>query len=182
MFFARMITKALRRQLGKRIMIAVTIALGAALTTSMMAVMLDIGDKVTQELSSYGANIEVTPKGASVVSETYGTTDAPSGALLESELPRLKSIFWAYNIEDFAPYLSVPVTPRRGGPRRADPGRHLVRPHHGPRRRRARPDRPEAAADLVGRRRRVGVRRRPASRRWPGRPWPPRTAGPSATP
>lgn len=116
MFFARMITRALRRQLGKRVMIAITIALGAALTTSMMAVMLDIGDKVKQELSSYGANIQVTPKGASVVSETYGTDDAPSGALLESELPRLKSIFWAYNIEDFAPYLSVPVTPAGADP------------------------------------------------------------------
>ena len=116
MFFARMIAKALRRQLGKRIMIAVTIALGAALTTSMMAVMLDIGDKVKQELSSYGANIQVTPKGASVVSETYGTDEAPTGALLESELPRLKSIFWAYNIEDFAPYLSVPVRPAGADP------------------------------------------------------------------
>lgn len=111
MFFFRMIAKALRRQLGKRVMIAVTIALGAALTTSMMAVLLDIGDKVKQELSSYGANIEVTPKGASVVSETYGTQGPPSGALQEAELPRLKSIFWAYNIEDFAPYLGTEANP-----------------------------------------------------------------------
>ncbi|MFT3889335.1 MAG: ABC transporter permease [Arachnia sp.] len=109
MFFFRMISRALRRQLGKRVMIAVTICLGAALTTSMMAVMLDIGDKVKQELSSYGANIEVTPKGASVVSEVYGTDDQPSGALKEDELPRLKSIFWAYNLEDFAPYLTATV-------------------------------------------------------------------------
>lgn len=111
MFFFRMIAKALRRQLGKRVMIAVTIALGAALTTSMMAVLLDIGDKVKQELSSYGANIEVTPKGASVVSEIYGTQGSPSGALQEAELPRLKSIFWAYNIEDFAPYLGTEANP-----------------------------------------------------------------------
>lgn len=109
MFFFRMISRALRRQLGKRVMIAVTICLGAALTTSMLAVMLDIGDKVTQELSSYGANIEVTPKGASVVSELYGTDDEPAGALKEEELPRLKSIFWAYNLEDFAPYLKTAV-------------------------------------------------------------------------
>ena len=109
MFFFRMISRALRRQLGKRVMIAVTICLGAALTTSMLAVMLDIGDKVKQELSSYGANIEVTPKGASVVSEMYGTDDEPTGALKEEELPRLKSIFWAYNLEDFAPYLKTAV-------------------------------------------------------------------------
>ena len=109
MFFFRMISRALRQQLGKRVLIAITICLGAALTTSMMAVMLDIGDKVKAELSSYGANIEVTPKGASVVSELYGTDDEPSGALREDELPRLKSIFWAYNLEEFAPYLKASV-------------------------------------------------------------------------
>lgn len=108
MFFL-MIFRALRRQLGKRVMIAVTICLGAALTTSMMAVMLDIGDKVKQELRSYGANIEVTPKGASVVSNVYSTDGETTGALSEKELPRLKSIFWANNLEDFAPYLTVAV-------------------------------------------------------------------------
>ncbi|WP_028708894.1 ABC transporter permease [Propionicicella superfundia] len=108
MFFL-MIFRALRRQLGKRVMIAVTICLGAALTTSMMAVMLDIGDKVKQELASYGANIEVTPKGASVVSDVYSTDDETTGALKEDELPRLKTIFWANNLEDFAPYLTITV-------------------------------------------------------------------------
>lgn len=106
-----MILKALRRQLGKKVLIAVTICLGAALTTSMLAVMLDIGDKVKQELASYGANIEVTPKGASVVSELYDTDGATTGALQEAELPLLKSIFWANNLEDFAPYLTVDAVP-----------------------------------------------------------------------
>lgn len=109
MFF-RMIFKALRRQLGKRVMIAVTIALGAALTTSMLAVMLDIGDKVKQELRSYGANIEVLPKGASAISDVYATDGTSKAALKESDLPRLKTIFWANNLEDFTPYLSVPVS------------------------------------------------------------------------
>ncbi|MFT4109554.1 ABC transporter permease [Propionicimonas sp.] len=107
--FARMILRALRRQPAKKLMIALTICLGAALTTSMLAVMLDIGDKVKQELSSYGANIEVTPKGSSVVSDTYQTDGSAAGALKESELPRLKTIFWANNLEDFAPYLTVAV-------------------------------------------------------------------------
>ncbi len=111
--FPRMILRALRRQLGKKVLIAVTICLGAALTTSMLAVMLDIGDKVKQELRSYGANIEVTPKGASVVSDVYETDGGAAGALKESELPKLKSIFWANNLEDFAPYLTV--TARPGG-------------------------------------------------------------------
>ncbi|MEA5053240.1 MAG: FtsX-like permease family protein, partial [Propionicimonas sp.] len=32
-----------------------------------------------------------------------------AGALREDELPKLKSIFWAYNLEDFAPYLKTTV-------------------------------------------------------------------------
>ncbi len=61
MFF-RMIKGALFRQKSKMIMIAVTIALGASLATAMLNIMLDVGDKVNQELKAYGANITVVPK------------------------------------------------------------------------------------------------------------------------
>ncbi len=93
-------------------MIALTVALGAALTTSMLAVMLDIGDKVRDELGSYGANIQVLPRATSVVSDLYEVDDdlAGKGSLAEDELPKLKTIFWALNIEDFAPYLNVPAS------------------------------------------------------------------------
>ncbi len=111
MFFWRMITQALRRQVGKRLMIALTILLGSSLTTSMLAVMLDVGDKVQAELGSYGANIQVLPQSAAIVSDMYqvdgeGATSS-SGSIREDELPQLKTIFWAYNIEDFAPFLDV---------------------------------------------------------------------------
>ena len=59
MFFWIMIARALRRQAVKRLMIAVTVMLGASLTTSMLAVMFDVGDKVQEELSSYGSNLQV---------------------------------------------------------------------------------------------------------------------------
>lgn len=109
MFFFRMMYRAFHRQVGRRLMIAITVFLGAALTTSMLAVMLDIGDKVKAELGSYGANIEVLPRSTSAISDLYETDADLSahGALAESELPNLKTIFWAYNIEDFAPYLGV---------------------------------------------------------------------------
>ncbi len=111
MFFWRMIGRALRRQVGKRLMIALTILLGSSLATSMFAVMLDVGDKVQAELSSFGANIEVLPEGASIVSDMYEVdSGASSGSIREDELPNLKTIFWGYNIEDFAPFLSVTAT------------------------------------------------------------------------
>ncbi len=111
MFFWRMIGRALRRQVSKRLMIAVTILLGSSLTTSMFAVMLDVSDKVQAELGSFGANIQVLPKGASIVSDMYEVdSSASTGSLREDELPNLKTIFWAYNIEDFAPFLNVTAT------------------------------------------------------------------------
>lgn len=108
--FWRMVRGALLRQPGKMLMIAFTIALGASLATAMLNVMLDVGDKVNQELKTYGANINVLPKGASILGDLYGVEEGSGVAdqyLLESELGNIKTIFWAFNIVDFAPYLEI---------------------------------------------------------------------------
>ena len=108
MFFWKMINRALRRQINKRLMIALTIFLGSGLTTSMFAVMMDVSDKVQAELSSFGANIQIVPQGASIVSDMYDVdTPTSQGAIREDELGNLKTIFWGHNIEDFAPFLST---------------------------------------------------------------------------
>lgn len=93
-------------------MIAVTILLGSSLTTSMLAVMLDVGDKVQEELGSYGANIQVLPQSTAIVSDMYEVDSSvqSAGSINEDELPKLKEIFWAYNIEDFAPLLTTSAT------------------------------------------------------------------------
>ncbi|MBR3326360.1 MAG: ABC transporter permease [Atopobiaceae bacterium] len=112
MFF-RMIRGMLTRQTGKMLMIGFTIALGASLATAMLAVMFDVSDKVNQELKTYGANITVVPKEASVISNLYeveGGSETPAVYLREDELGNIKTIFWAFNIVDFAPFIDVPVT------------------------------------------------------------------------
>ena len=109
MFF-RMVKGALFRQRGKMLMIAFTIALGASLATAMLNVMLDVGDKVNQELKAYGANIRVVPQGRAVISQMYdveGEENAQSQYLAENELGNIKTIFWAFNIVDFAPFLDT---------------------------------------------------------------------------
>ena len=108
MFF-RMAGGALFRQKGKMLMIAVTVALGASLAAAMLNVMFDVGDKVNQELKTYGANITVRPQGASLLDELYGLgEDALTNKYLnEDEIPNIKTIFWAFNIVDFTPYLNV---------------------------------------------------------------------------
>ena len=111
----RMIRGALFRQKGKMLLIAFTVALGASLATGMLNVMLDVGDKVNQELKTYGANIVVKPKSSSLLNDIY-SVDGESGGelgtayLAEDELGKIKTIFWTYNITDFAPFLKTTVT------------------------------------------------------------------------
>jgi putative ABC transport system permease protein len=112
--FLRMVKGALLRQKGKMLMIAVTVALGASLAASMLNVMFDVGDKINRELKTYGANITVVPKGASLLSDLYGV-DSNAGYLDETELSKIKTIFWAFNIVDFAPYLDIKSVLGNGG-------------------------------------------------------------------
>lgn len=107
--FVRMIAKAFIRQRKKMAMIAFTIALGASLATAMLSVMMDVGDKINQELKAYGANIKVVPKDTSVISDLYDVGDENvTGAYLnEDELGKIKTIFWAFNIVDYAPFVSA---------------------------------------------------------------------------
>ncbi len=110
--FARMIRGTLFHQWKKMIMIAFTIALGASLATAMLSVVLDVGDKVNQELKTYGANITVVPKEASVLNNLYEVEGGENVGtyLREDELGKIKTIFWAFNIVDFAPFINAQAT------------------------------------------------------------------------
>ncbi|MCC8116389.1 MAG: ABC transporter permease, partial [Planctomycetes bacterium] len=111
--FTRIIKGGIVRQRRKLLLIALTVMLGVSLATAMLNVMLDVGDKINQELKTYGANLNVVPRGASFLGDLYGLEEGAGVSdkyLREDELGRLKTIFWAYNIVDFAPYLETPVT------------------------------------------------------------------------
>ena len=111
MFF-RMIWGTLGRQWKKMILIAFTIMLGSSLATAMLSVMMDVGDKINEELRAYGANITVVPQANSVVNELYDIESGNTSGvhLNEEELPKIKTIFWTYNIVDYAPFLDVALT------------------------------------------------------------------------
>ena len=110
----KMIRGVLVHQRGKMLLIAFTIALGASLATGMLNVMMDVGDKVNQELKTYGANIIVKPKDSSLLSDIYDVGadgEALSASYLrEEDLGKIKTIFWAFNIVDFTPFLDTMVT------------------------------------------------------------------------
>ena len=111
--FWRIVKGALFRQKGKMALIAFTVALGASLATSMLNTMLGVGDKVNQELKTYGANINVLPKEASLLDDLYGMQEKEGQVqkyLKESELPKIKTIFFFFIIVDYTPYLNTWVS------------------------------------------------------------------------
>jgi putative ABC transport system permease protein len=108
-----MIGGILGRQWKKMLMVAFTIALGSSLATAMLNVMFDVGDKINRELKTYGANINVLPRGASLLGDLYGVNQGAGVSdkyLAEAELGNIKTIFWAFNIVDFTPYLNARVS------------------------------------------------------------------------
>ena len=109
MFFTRLLSRSFTRQPRRRGLIALTVALSTAISVAMLGVVLDVGDKLNAELTTYGSNIVVQPKADAVVSGLYETGDEPdpTSFLKEDEVGNIKTIFWAYNIVDFAPSLTA---------------------------------------------------------------------------
>ncbi|MFT8532782.1 ABC transporter permease [Bifidobacterium aquikefiri] len=110
-------------------LIAVRVGLWTCVCTAMLGVVFDVGDKLNAELSTYGSNIVVQPKSDAVISDLYssggadsgddsgnaaatgGSTDTdPTAFMKESDVQKIKTIFWAYNITDFAPQLNMHAT------------------------------------------------------------------------
>lgn len=110
--FWHMVFKTIIRQKSKMLMIAFTVILGVSLSTAMMNVMLGVGDKVNRELKVYGANITVRHKDAALMNDLYGLNEGTGindKFLFEEDVLKLKTIFWGFNILDFAPILSGKV-------------------------------------------------------------------------
>jgi putative ABC transport system permease protein len=84
----------------------------------MIAVATDVGDKINRELRSYGANLVVTPQEDSLDVEMGGVNFKPPGDgayFSESDLPKIKGMFWRNNIVGFAPMLPVSVAMNDSG-------------------------------------------------------------------
>jgi putative ABC transport system permease protein len=75
-----------------------------------LSVSLDVGDRLAREFRSLGANLLVTPQADSLPLEIGGVDYRPvnAGAYLpESDLGKLKTIFWRNNIVAFTPMLET---------------------------------------------------------------------------
>ena len=118
------------------------------MSTAMIGIATGIGDKISHELRTYGANLVVTPEedDLDVQIGSVNLKPAGDGAYLdEAALPKIKGIFWSNNIVAFAPELAVgvdvglsrgnstPGSSRAGAPFDFAQGRsapHIPQPHN----------------------------------------------------
>jgi putative ABC transport system permease protein len=110
--FGRLVYESFRRQKRRKLLAGIAITLGVGVATAMIAVATDIGDKISRELRTYGANLIVTPQEDTLDVQIGGVDLKPpsDGAYLnEADLPKIKGMFWRNNIVGFAPMLPLNV-------------------------------------------------------------------------
>jgi len=113
--FIRIVVDSFARQPRRKLLTALALALGTAVATATLSVVLDVGDRLAREFRSLGANLLVPPQADTLPLEIGGVDYRPvaSGAYLpEADLGKLKTIFWRNNIVGFTPFLDVPVEVR----------------------------------------------------------------------
>lgn len=107
---SRLVYQSFLRQRRRKLLAGIAIALGTAVTTAMLVVASDVGDKINRELRSYGANIAVYPM-EDTLDVRIGGVDlkpATAGAYLdERALMNIKQVFWRHNILGYSPFLPV---------------------------------------------------------------------------
>ena len=108
--FLRIIKSSILNSRDSKILAFLTIFLSVSLIACMLNITLKIGDQVAKELRSYGSNIVVLPRSQSLSIEIGGREYSPlknDDFLKESELHKIKEIFWRNNITAFAPFLTT---------------------------------------------------------------------------
>ena len=94
--FSRLLFSAIKRRKLRIALAVLAVVMGASIVSTLLTVSFDINDKMGRELKSYGANILLLPS-------SEGTF------INESELHKIKTIFWRHNIIGYSPYLSDTV-------------------------------------------------------------------------
>lgn len=111
--FARLLFESFRRQTRRKLFALLAIALGMSISTAMIAVATDVGDKMNAELRAQSGNLVLTPMDDTLDVEIGGVNLKPAGSsayIRESDLPRIKGIFWRNNIKGYVPFLSEQQT------------------------------------------------------------------------
>jgi putative ABC transport system permease protein len=110
--FLRILGESFAQNPRRKALTGAALVLGMTVTTAMLTVALDVGERLAEEFRSLGANLLVTPQADSLPLEIGGVDYRPvdAGAYLgEAELGKLRTIFWRFHIIGFTPLLEVPA-------------------------------------------------------------------------
>jgi putative ABC transport system permease protein len=110
--FLRLLLESFLRQRRRKLLAGIAILLGATAVTAMLGLATTIGDRIHQELAVYGANIIVYPKADTLDVKVGDQSLKPATGnayLHESDLAKLRGIFWANNITGVSPELRIPL-------------------------------------------------------------------------
>jgi len=116
--FLRILRKSLQKRKSRIAIAILSVIIGAAVATALISVSMDITEKVGTEFRKYGANLLVVPESDTI---EVGFPGVDFGSVTEqkyineSDLWKIKSIFWRDNVLGFAPLLYQVVTAGEGG-------------------------------------------------------------------
>src|ERR1700712_423749 len=117
--FLRLLWESFARQRRRKTLAGLAILLGATAVTAMLGLATTIGDRIHRELAVYGANIVVYPKAHTLDVKIGDQSLKPATGnayLHESDLAKLRGIFWANNITGVSPELPAQIyTEKMGG-------------------------------------------------------------------
>ena len=106
--FWRILRKSITKRKSRIAIAIISVLMGASIATALLSVSMDVSEKVGFEFRKYGANLMVVPKSDII---DVGFPGVDFGAVTdqryinESDLWKIKSIFWRNNVLGFAPLL-----------------------------------------------------------------------------
>jgi putative ABC transport system permease protein len=115
--FLRILAKSISKRKGKIAIAVVAVMMGASVTTALLTVSLDVNEKMNYEFRKFGANLLVLPQSDTI---SIGIGQFGFGAVTEqkyinqSDLYKIKTIYWAKNVLGYAPFLYQAVTLENG--------------------------------------------------------------------
>lgn len=115
--FIRLLRKSLSKRKSRIAIAVISVIIGAAIATALLSVSMDVSEKVGQEFRKYGANLLVVPESDTI---DVGFPGVDFGSVTEqkyiseSEIWKIKSIYWRNNILGFTPLLYQVVTIGQG--------------------------------------------------------------------
>ena len=115
--FIRILRKSLLKRKSRIAIAIISVIMGAAIATALLSVSMDVSEKVGQEFRKYGANLMVVPDSETI---EVGFPGLDFGSVTEqryineSDLWKIKTIYWRDNILGFTPLLYQVVTVGEG--------------------------------------------------------------------